>query len=407
MNSKCLINLRKVISELRICFKNLRPCPFSVEEKPKTAFVLMPFEEELKEVYMIGVKETLGDLGWICHRSDERFDTPEIICTICKNAQEANLILADLTGRNRNVFLEVGLAFGLEKYVVFLSQSPEDMPFDAKTFRTIMYDPRKLPELRRKIRTLIRSIKITPKLPKVSLFKRQYAETKRIKEVPPKPLMEMFIGSTYESEEWLLANEENLDIMRCVPYVFRIPLDGVVPRRGYFEFKSKSPEIFARIDSEGFFHAVIPLLTEAEKYYLNWIVNDIAEALFFIVRVMKKKGVKTDQTLRIDLHGIRGLRVFPFSRYRSIREWAFSEEQDFIFYQKTFNPKEKWVFLFKLLCEIYKDICVDLGVVEIKDETVAQNVKQIVREMDNLRTAYQPSGLDALSLKEIFGESSK
>jgi len=140
---------------------------------------------------------------------------------------------------------------------------------------------------------------------------------------------------------------------------------------------------------------------------LNWIVNDIAEALFFIVRVMKKKGVKTDQTLRIDLHGIRGIRVFPFSRYRSIREWAFSEEQDFIFYQKTFNPKEKWVFLFKLLCETYKDICVDLGVVEIKDETVAQNVKQIVREMDNLRTAYQPSGLDALSLKEIFGESSK
>jgi len=387
-----------------VCFKNLKPCPFLVEEKANTAFVFMPFEKELQEVYISGIKETLEDLGWTCHRSDEKFDAPEIVCTICKNTQEASLILADLTGRNRNVFLEVGLAFGLEKYVVFLSQSPEDIPFDAKTFRTIMYDPRKLPELRRKIRALIRSIKITPKLPKVSVFERRYAETKRIKEVPPKPLMEMFIGSTYESEEWLPANEENLNIMRCIPYVFRIPLDGVVPRRGYFEFKSRSPEIFTKMDSDGFFHAVVPLYTEEEKYSLNWIVGDIARALFFIVRVMKKKGVKTEQTLGIDLHGIKGLRVFPFPRYRSLREWAFSEEQDSVFYQKTFNPKEKWVFLFNLLCEIYKDICIDLGIVQIKDGTVVQNVKQIVREMDTLRTTYTPAGLERLSLDEIFGE---
>ena len=366
----------------------------------------MPFEEGLREVYITGIKETLEDLGWNCHRSDEKFDAPEIICTICKNAQEASLILADLTGRNPNVFLEVGLAFGLEKYVVFLSQTLEDIPFDTRTFRAIIYDPHELPNLRKNIRALVKNIKIPPRLPKVSVFEQRYVEKKRTKEVPPKPLMEIFIGSTYKSEEWLPANEENLDIMRCIPYIFRISPDGVVPRRGYFEFKSKSPEIFSKMDSEGFFHAVVPLLADENKYCLSWIVGDIAETLFFIVRVMKKKGVKTEQTLRIDLHGIRGLRVLPFARYWSHREWAFSDGEDFVFYKKTFNPKEKWVFFFNLLCEVYKDLCIDLGIVQIKDETVEQNVKQIIREMDTLRTTYTTAGLEGLSLDEILGGQS-
>lgn len=121
---------------------------------------------------------------------------------------------------------------------------------------------------------------------------------------------------------------------------------------------------------------------------------------------MKKKGVKTEQTLRIDLHGIRGLRVLPFARYWSHREWAFSDGEDFVFYKKTFNPKEKWVFFFNLLCEVYKDLCIDLGIVQIKDETVEQNVKQIIREMDTLRTTYTTAGLEGLSLDEILGGQS-
>ena len=394
------------MAELRICFKNLEPCPFSIEQKANTAFVFMPFEKELEEVYVRGIKETLEGLGWTCNRSDEKFDTPEIVCTICKNAQEASLIIADLTGRNQNVFLEVGLAFGLEKYVVFLSQTPKDIPFDTKTFRTIIYDPHELSNLKQKIRALIKSIKVPQRIPKKSIFESRCAELKRVKAVPPKSLMELFIGSTSETKEWLPSTQENLDLMRCIPYIFEI--ETVVGRRKYFEFKSRSPEVHVRMYSDGFFHAETPLIYDPrkEKYYLSWIVHDIAEAYFFIVRIMKKKGVETEQTLKLDLHGIRGLQVFPFPRYFSIRKWAFSEDENFISYQKTFNPQEKWVFLFNLLCEIYKDICVDLGVIEIKDDTVTRNVRQIVKEMDTLRTTYQPSGLEALSLEELFGESS-
>lgn len=396
---------------MRICFKNLKPCPFSIEEKANTAFVFMPFEKELQVVYKNGIKETLEDLGWTCHRSDEKFDAPEIVCTICKNAQEANLILADLTGKNPNVFLEVGLAFGLEKYVVFLSQSPEDIPFDAKTFRTIMYDPRELSELRRKMRTLIRSIKVPPRLLKESIFESRCAKLKRIKEVPPKPLMEIFIGSTSETKEWLPKTRENLDLMGCIPERFRN--ERVVARRKHYEFRSRSPEIFARMHYDGFFHCVLPwweVDPETKGYHLYWIVHDVAEPLYFLVRVMKNKGVKTEQALKLDLHGISGLRVSPFSRERtswlSIRTWTFSEETDSHSYQKTFNPKEEIVSLLNLLCEIYRDICVDLGIIDISDDTVSQNVKEIVGSMRSIRTTYSGRGLERLSLEEIFGESS-
>lgn len=392
---------------MRICFKNLQPCPFSINEAANTAFVYMPFQKELQEVYRSGIKATLEDLGWTCHRSDEKFDTPEIICTICKNTQEASLVIADLTGRNPNVFLELGLAFGLQKYVVLLSQTAKDIPFDTRTFRTILYSAHEIPQLKANINTLIKSIKIPLKIPEKTIFESRCTERKRVREPPQKPLMEIFIGPTSETEEWLPTTEGNLSLMNCIPYVFGARLGEVVPRRRYFEFKSKSPESFVRMDSDGFFHAVMPLSqnSEAGRYYLSWIIGDIAEALFFVVRIMKKKRVRTEQALRIDLHGIGGLEVLPFQRALLIRKWSFSTKQDAISYKKTLNPEEKWSFFFNLLCEIYRDICIDLGVIDMRDEYVKQNVNQIINSMETLRTSYSPSGLEALSLKEIFGDS--
>jgi hypothetical protein len=226
--------------------------------------------------------------------------------------------------------------------------------------------------------------------------------------------MELFIGSTSETKEWLPTTQENLDLMRCIPDVFRNK--NVIGRRDHFEFESSSLGIFARIYSDGFFHCALPLWevspedSEVKYYHLHLIMSEIAEPLFFLVRVMKLKEVKIEHTLRLDLHGIGGLQVFPFSRehmfWLSRRTWSFSEEANFLSYQKTFNPKEKLVSLFNLLCEIYKDICIDLGIIDIEDETVSQNVKQIVGSLHTLRTTYSGRGLERLSLEEIFGESS-
>ena len=50
------------------------------------------------------------------------------------------MMLADLTGKNANVLYELGLAHAIDKPVVLLSQSMDDVPFDLRALRVITYD---------------------------------------------------------------------------------------------------------------------------------------------------------------------------------------------------------------------------------------------------------------------------
>lgn len=172
----------------------------------------MPLRKEFQDVYRNGIKKTLEDLGWSCSRADEKFDTPEIMCTICKNAQGASLIIADLTGKNPNVFLEVGLAFGLEKYVVLLSQIPTDIPFDTRTFRTIIYSRDEIQNLQEALRALVKDIKIIPRARRESsdnqpeLARRRYEHSITIKDEALKPWLNKIeeycrLNAAYYSEE--------------------------------------------------------------------------------------------------------------------------------------------------------------------------------------------------------------
>jgi hypothetical protein len=52
------------------------------------------------------------------------------------------VLVAELTGRNPNVFYELGLAHALNKPVVLVSASQADVPFDLHHIRVIYYDMR-------------------------------------------------------------------------------------------------------------------------------------------------------------------------------------------------------------------------------------------------------------------------
>jgi hypothetical protein len=49
------------------------------------------------------------------------------------------LIVADVTGKNPNVFYELGLAHTIGKDVIIITQSDDDVPFDLKYLRYIKY----------------------------------------------------------------------------------------------------------------------------------------------------------------------------------------------------------------------------------------------------------------------------
>ena len=102
-------------------------------------FVLMPFVDNFKDIYELGIKATAEKLMMRCERVDEIEFNDTILAEIYAGIQRADLIIADMTGRNPNVFYEVGYAHALSKDVVLLTQVAEDIPFDLKGHNHIVY----------------------------------------------------------------------------------------------------------------------------------------------------------------------------------------------------------------------------------------------------------------------------
>ncbi len=122
-------------------------------------FVLMPFSSDLLPLYEDHLRIIIDDMGYSCARADDFFTTESIIEDIWTAIRNAKVIVADCTGRNPNVFYEIGIAHTLGKPVVLLSQNVDDLPFDLRHRRTIIYHytPRGMKEFENVFRRTIES----------------------------------------------------------------------------------------------------------------------------------------------------------------------------------------------------------------------------------------------------------
>jgi hypothetical protein len=112
--------------------------PQSTAPKP-FVLVLMPFADAFKDVYQIGIKEACIAAGAHCERVDEQLFDGSILDRVFNQIAKADTIVADMTGRNPNVFYEVGYAHALDKRTILLTRDAEDIPFDLKHFSHIVY----------------------------------------------------------------------------------------------------------------------------------------------------------------------------------------------------------------------------------------------------------------------------
>lgn len=111
--------------------------------KPKPfVFVLMPFDPSFDDVYQLGIKDACKQAGMYCERVDEQLFNERILDRIYNQISKADIIIADMSGRNANVFYETGYAHGLGKRVVLLTKNAEDIPFDLKDYPHIVYKGR-------------------------------------------------------------------------------------------------------------------------------------------------------------------------------------------------------------------------------------------------------------------------
>lgn len=105
-------------------------------------FVLMPFSEDFDDVYRIGIKEACEAAGAYCERVDEQIFNESILDRVYNQIAKADFVIADMTGRNANVFYEVGYAHALGKPTCLLTRSADDIPFDLKHYPHIIYEGR-------------------------------------------------------------------------------------------------------------------------------------------------------------------------------------------------------------------------------------------------------------------------
>jgi hypothetical protein len=67
-------------------------------------FVLMPFDEDFDDTYKLGIFAACKDAGAFCQRVDEQIYAERILDRIYNEISKADIIVADMTGRNPNVF---------------------------------------------------------------------------------------------------------------------------------------------------------------------------------------------------------------------------------------------------------------------------------------------------------------
>jgi nucleoside 2-deoxyribosyltransferase len=107
----------------------------------KACFVIMPFRADSKYMYLYMKQHIESHHQMVCERGDSSYDQAGILEKIQRYVQDADVIIADCTGRNPNVMYELGMAHMQKKPVILItSDAVEKAPTDIRSFEFIRYD---------------------------------------------------------------------------------------------------------------------------------------------------------------------------------------------------------------------------------------------------------------------------
>lgn len=143
----------------------------------KKIFVAIPFKEKTSNNIwncIIGVYDELIKEGYELnqqHKKEDKYapyrvdidnlESKDIMEKIKKGIEECDLIIADLTYNNPNVYYEVGLAQGQNKPLILLFEEKikeNKLPFDLSTMEHIEYDSNNLNDLKSKLKEKLKNI---------------------------------------------------------------------------------------------------------------------------------------------------------------------------------------------------------------------------------------------------------
>ncbi len=138
------------------------------ETATKTCFVIAPIGEpdtdtrrRSDQILRHVIKPSLGPLGYSAKRADEIAEPGVITSQVMQHVVEDDLVLADLTEVNPNVFYELAVRHALRRPFVQIIAANEELPFDVHAQRTIKFDHQDLDsveEAKQNIQDQVRSL---------------------------------------------------------------------------------------------------------------------------------------------------------------------------------------------------------------------------------------------------------
>ena len=132
--------------------------------RSRSVFILMPFSEDFSEQVHSTLRGAISDAGLTPSRSDDVFEPRPVLEKIVRGIAESEAIIADATGRNPNVFYELGISHAEKYNVILIAQDADDIPFDLRPFDHIIYrcDGDGLAELGKRVRETLQRLPHEP-----------------------------------------------------------------------------------------------------------------------------------------------------------------------------------------------------------------------------------------------------
>jgi hypothetical protein len=112
--------------------------PTEVPRAADLVAVMMPFDARFDAVYG-ALREAVDGAGLECRRADDIWENDHIMDDVISLIWRARVVISDLSTKNPNVFYETGIAHALGRDVIQIAQSIDDVPFDLRSLRAVVY----------------------------------------------------------------------------------------------------------------------------------------------------------------------------------------------------------------------------------------------------------------------------
>ena len=140
------------------------PISFSdieVKANRPRAFVAMQFSEPFDTFHREVILPQAEAAGFQVVRIDEKDGPGVIFQDMQREIEQAEIVIAEISPANTNVFYELGYAHALGKPTILLARRGSDLPFDIRSYRVVFYNDTigGKPEVERSLRKHLDSIR--------------------------------------------------------------------------------------------------------------------------------------------------------------------------------------------------------------------------------------------------------